>query len=574
MNIEIVNQDKNQNIYIEKQTEKDGVFYIQIKMVQENEEVPKSFRLKWRVPAIDCYSVWSPAGNSLGLGPNWSKRKTNSRLATYMPLHTVLSNCGKNRITIAVSDAVTPMTIATGVCEEDSYLDCQIDFFTISVAPLKKYSVTVRIDMRDIYYCDSIRDVVSWWENECGYTQMYVPEEAKLPMNSLWYSYHQNLDVEDIIKECKLSREMGMRTVIIDEGWETDDTSRGFSYCGDWEVAKSKIPDMKNFVERIHQTGMKAMIWYSVPFVGVNTKNYERFKDMLLDVAENNKKTWSSLDPRYKEVREFLIETYKKALLDWGVDGFKLDFIDSFVLYGKSLEYDERRDYQSLEEAIDVLMTDITKALTEINSEVLIEFRQTYVGPAIRKYGNMLRVGDCPKDAIVNRVNTVKLRLTSGKTAVHSDMLMWDYDEPVECAAVQLASVLYSVPQISMKIQHLNNEHKKMLKFYLDFWTENKETLINGKIYAHNPESYYSIVCATKDDKSIYTTYTDCIIEGRDEKELIAVNASRHGFILFKNLKGRNYKVVNCMGEELECGSFASELLEVKVPLGGIVFVK
>ena len=574
MNIEIINEYDNQNIYIDKQTEKDGVFYIQINVVQKNEEIPKKFRLKWRIPAIDCYSVWSPQMNNRGLGPNWSKKRTNSRLATWMPLHSVLSGCGKNRMTIAVSDAVTPMTIATGVSEEDSYLDCQIDFFTISVAPLKNYSVTVRIDMRDIYYCDSIRDVVSWWENECGYIPMRVPEEAKLPMNSLWYSYHQNLDVEDIIKECNLSREMGMRTVIIDEGWETDDTKRGFAYCGDWEVAESKIPDMKSFVDRIHETGMKAMIWYSVPFVGENTKNYKRFKDMLLDVAENNKKAWSSLDPRYKEVREFLIETYKNALLNWSVDGLKLDFIDSFVLYGKSLEYDERRDYQSLEEAIDVLMTDITKALTEINSEVLIEFRQTYVGPAIRKYGNMFRVGDCPQDAIINRVNTVNLRLTSGKTAVHSDMLMWNYDEPVECAAVQLASILYSVPQISMKIQQLNNEHKKMLKFYLDFWTENKDTLINGKIYAHNPESCYSIVYATKDDRTIYTAYTDSVIEGNNEKELIAVNASRHESLLFKNLKGRNYKVVNCMGEDLGYGRFDSKLLEVKVPLGGIVFVE
>ena len=63
------------------------------------------------------------------------------------------------------------------------------------------------------------------------------------------------------------------------------------------------------------------------------------------------------------------------------------------------------------QDAIDVLMTDVTETLRAINSEVLIEFRQPYVGPAIRKYGNMLRVADCPNDAICNRQDIVNLIL-------------------------------------------------------------------------------------------------------------------------------------------------------------------
>ena len=214
---------------------------------------------------------------------------------------------------------------------------------------------------------------------------------------------------------------------------------------------------------------MKVMIWYSVPFVGIYAKNYEKFKDMILCETGNNKNYWS-LDPRYKEVRDFLIGIYSKALIDWNLDGLKLDFIDSFALKGKSLEPDPRRDYESLEEAIDVLMTDITAALTAINPNVLIEFRQSYVGPAIRKYGNMLRVADCPNDAIVNRHGSVNLRFTSGNTAVHSDMIMWHYDEPVESAAQQFVNILYAVPQVSMRIARLNEEHKKMCSFFCLFW--------------------------------------------------------------------------------------------------------
>ena len=330
---------------------------------------------------------------------------------------------------------------------------------------------------------------------------------------------------------------------------------------------------MKEFVGKIHDIGMKVMLWYSVPFVGLYAKNYDKFKDMLLCETGNNRDFWS-LDPRYKEVRDFLIGIYSKALIDWNLDGLKLDFIDSFVLKGKSLEPDPRRDYESLEDAIDVLMTDITAALTAINSEVLIEFRQSYVGPAIRKYGNMLRVSDCPNDALVNRQGTVTLRLTSGNTAVHSDMIMWHYDDTVESAALQFTNILFAVPQISVKIDKLNDEHKKMLSHYLSFWVEHKDVLMGGKILAANPESTFSLVCAEKDGKAVFTSYTDTVIDCKKYNYVAAVNSTRHKALIVKNAENKEYTTVDCMGNILATGKIENDLYEINVPMAGIIFVK
>jgi alpha-galactosidase len=294
---------------------------------------------------------------------------------------------------------------------------------------------------------------------------------------------------------------------------------------------------------------------------------------MLLDETGNNKTFWA-FDPRYKEVREYLIGVYSDALKNWGLDGLKLDFIDSFALKGKSLEYDARRDYQSLEDAIDRLMTDVTNSLREIDPEVLIEFRQSYVGPAIRKYGNMLRVADCPNDAICNRQDVINLRLTSGNTAVHSDMLMWHKEDSVESAALQFAEVLYSVPQVSVKLATLPEDHKKMLAYYLSFWRENRDVLMEGKILAANPESACSIVCAEKDGKSVFTCYTDAVVDCRAYNEIVAVNCSRSKSLILKGAEGKSYKVVNCMGETLSEGELDAALCEVDVPLAAMVFVK
>ena len=555
-------------------SEENGIGLYEVKAVYPQEQIPETFSITFSTPVIDTYSAWSPSMRyDKYLAPAWGKRTTESRLAFWMPLHTLVSSAGKNKIAVALSDAKTPTSIRTGVREETANIEWEINIFTNKVAPLKEYSTIIRIDTRDIAFYDSIYDVVAWWENECGYNPAYVPEYAKLPMNSLWYSFHQQLDVDAIVKECELSKPLGMDTVIIDDGWQTDDTNRGYSFCGDWEVTPTKIPDMKQFIDRIHDTGMKVILWYALPFVGKFSKAYERFKDMLLDKEGDSRNFWA-FDPRYKEVRDYIISFCTKALKEWGLDGLKLDFIDAFKLFGKSLEYDERRDFQSLEEAIDKLMTDITDELRAINPEALIEFRQYYVGPAIRKYGNMFRVADCPNDAIRNRQDIVNLRFTSGNTPVHSDMIMWNCEDNVESAALQFASILYSVPQVSVKIATLPEEHKKMLGFYLSFWREHRDVLIDGKIFAANPESAYSIVCAERDGKAIFTSYTDTMIDCRAYTDIIAVNCSRAKSLVIKGAGGKSYKVLNCMGDTVSEGVVENYLTEIDVPLSGMIFVK
>ena len=43
---------------------------------------------------------------------------------------------------------------------------------------------------------------------------------------------------------------------------------------------------------------------------------------------------------------------------------------------------------------------DIKSALSEINPDICIEFRQRYIVPGVMSCGNMLRVSDCPADLI------------------------------------------------------------------------------------------------------------------------------------------------------------------------------
>ena len=289
------------------ESSENGISFVTLKANFTGENAPEVLRVSFSIPSCDCYSTWSPSVRfNRTLAPNWCSKRTNAKLASWMPVHQIVSLGGENRITIAVSDTATPTEIKTGISEEDARVMCSVGFFTEQTTPIEYYEAKIRIDTRPIAYYDSIYQVVDWWEQDCGYTPAAVPEAARLPMDSLWYSFHQNLQYDSIVEECKLSKAMGMETVIIDDGWQTDDNSRGYAYCGDWKISKKKIPDMKDFVDRIHATGMKIMIWYSVPYVGLYSKNYDRFKDMLMDHTGNMRDYWS-MDPRYKEVRDFLL---------------------------------------------------------------------------------------------------------------------------------------------------------------------------------------------------------------------------------------------------------------------------
>ena len=179
---------------------------------------------------------------------------------------------------------------------------------------------------------------------------------------------------------------------------------------------------------------------------------------------------------------------------------------------------------------------------------------------------------DCPNDALRNRTDIINLRFTSGNTAVHSDMVMWNKNDTVEHAALQVASCIFSVPQISMMLDELSEEHQKMLSFYLDFWHEYSDVLMQGYFTAKNPESNYSQASSELDNRKVYVLFTNTVVDGLSEENAI-VNASANGSIIIKNAEGMMYMTVDCMGNKQNSGIIESNLYEIPVSLAGILYV-
>ncbi|TXK79139.1 glycoside hydrolase family 36 protein [Paenibacillus sp. N3.4] len=509
----------------------EGINLIKVRLKAEKDTTPPVVTLRWTHPASDIQASWHPANDrGKSFKADWM-RVLRSNAAASAPVYALFNGDGRNRLTFAYSDALNTIHYAGGVSEETAEFHCMIQLFAETTTPFQEYEETLLVDTRDIPYYECLQGVEKWWSGMSDYCPAFVPQAAKEPMYSTWYSMHQNITSTDIEAQCRIAKTLGMNAVIVDDGWQTEDKRRGYAYCGDWEAYSGKFPDMKGHVDAVHALGMKLILWYSVPYIGKNSKIWDRFKDKILRF--NERQGAGVLDPRYPDVREYIISKYENAVKEWGLDGFKLDFIDTF--YSPELQLPstvEGRDYESIPSAVDRLLTDSISRLRELNPDIMIEFRQSYIGPAMRKYGNMFRASDCPNDSIQNRVRTLDIRLLCGDTAAHADMIMWHPEEPVESAALQLINCLFSVPQVSVLLDKLPSDHLSMLQYWLAFWRENRDVLLDGRLEPMNPELLYPLVRAVKGDTGIIVTYYDGIVpieEAGAVSQWIVVNGRRQG---------------------------------------------
>ncbi|MBR6763960.1 MAG: alpha-galactosidase [Clostridia bacterium] len=536
----------------------------------ENAEKDDKFLFDWRTPQVGLMYKWTPScGFHHNMEPDWGGT-ISSMISRSAPLSAFYDGQGINHYTWALSECTMRVDIQNGIIEENGNIRFRFTMGTFQFATRKESDLTIRIDTRPVPYRDTIQAVAAWWENEQGMTPAAVPPAAREPVYSFWYSYHQEITDKEVEEECRRAKELGFDICIIDDGWQTDDAGRGYAFCGDWEPAPSKFPDMKAHVARVHEIGMKYVIWYSVCFVGFHSKHYEHFKDKILRNVSHL--GTAVLDPRYKEVRDFLLNIYKNALVEWNLDGFKLDFIDTWSDQPGDAPYQEGMDIPSLSEAVTVFMNTVIAELKAIKPDILLEFRQGYIGPVMKTFGNMFRVGDCPGDYISNRVGVFDLRMIMGRQAVHSDMLMWHPNESAERDALQIISIMYGVMQYSARLDSITPRVAKMSKFWLDFLKEHQATLLDGELRAYDPQSLYTWAEAIGESETIAAVYqAERLITPVIGEVTWIANGSECDRVL-ADLKGYFELVVyNCLGEvvfEDDISFLGTTFLPI--PTGGI----
>ena len=560
------NEDFQCNVHLDSAD--NDVYLFSIRVTTNVAASPKPITVRWKVPHVNVKGVWKPiTQHDKRLQYDWELVHLQSRISVGAPIVNVFGHDDSNMITFACSDTVNLTEMNAVLREEDNHLYCHLTLFSERHPDILQYNTNLRIDRRSINYGRAVSEVAEWWSSFESMKPCLTPDLAYMPLYSTWYSFHQNLNETKLLEECKIAKTLGYDFVIIDDGWQTLDDQRGYDHTGDWQP--ERFPDMANFVKGFHDLGVKVGLWFSVPFCGKKSTAYHTFKGKFL--TENHR--WAPVfDPRYPEIREYLIGIYSHALRTYNLDAFKLDFIDDFRAYPDTdLTLANGRDFANVNEAVDRLMTDVMLSLKAIKHDIAIEFRQKYIGPTMRKFGNMFRAFDCPNDPVSNRIRTVDVKLLCGETAVHSDMLTWHFDEKVELAALQVLSGFFSVPQMSIMLSEAPRKHLEMIGFYTKYWSEHRNVLMNGSFSAVNPLGNYSMLQAQMNEHIIIGLYDNVVCSITNQKKIDVLNGTTNSRAYISGNGTYEMTVRDCRGRcEASSRIQLTGVKEIEIPQAGM----
>lgn len=531
-------------------------------------------RILWTLPCVDVQYTWHPESRARRvLDSDW-RLKHQSMLTGSAPLMVGFNGADESTCTVAASEVRKVTALHLGVHDEDNTLHAD---FTMGLAQFKGQpphtQIRFRLDRRHIPFHRAVMDTCRWWEQVLHMQSLPVPESCFKPLYSSWYNFHQGVTADALERECALARQLGMETIILDDGWHSVHDAPGYGYTGDWQVCREKFPDMAAHVRRVHQLGMKYMVWFSVPFIGYHAEQFARFAGKLLRRVDRNE--CGVLDPRYPDVREYLIGIYTHAVQAYDLDGLKLDFIDQFE-DRDHLPLHPDMDCACVQEATERLMTDVAASVRAIKPDIMIEFRQRYIGPAMHRFGNMFRVGDCASDIVMNRVCIADLRLMGGRTATHSDMLTWSNGEAVEDAALQLLNSMFGVIQFSQIIADMPESHRRMTAFWLDFARQNEQVLLHGEFIPTEPQFMYPVIRAQDGTTAVIGVYALNKVIPLDggHKCVRLINATRADTLCLRLEKPCAVRLTirNTLGDIVreEQADWTAGIVEVHVPRSGL----
>jgi alpha-galactosidase len=158
-----------------------------------------------------------------------------------------------------------------------------------------------------------------------GFQMAAAPNDG---FGAIWcaWGYGRNFKPQQVYDSLPTVKKMGFKWVTLDDGWQNN--------YGDWQLDPKKFPngdaDIKAMVDRIHQEGFKAQLWWSPLSAVPDSKLLTSEPELALlnqDGSRRKISWWDSdyLCPANTRVVEYHKALVKKILVDWGFDGLKLD---------------------------------------------------------------------------------------------------------------------------------------------------------------------------------------------------------------------------------------------------------
>ncbi|MFD6178581.1 MULTISPECIES: glycoside hydrolase family 36 protein [unclassified Isoptericola] len=482
-------------------------------------------------PLGDACGYWYPGlGGDRGLPADWEGSDRFSAIRS-APLGALYDADGRSQLAFGCSWTTGEGELQFGVSEEEKNFVVRLPVDGRVTARTDELELVLLRDSRPVAV--AVRTIV---DALYAGTPVRQPARAAVePVYSTWYAYSQRISAETVGRDLPVAADLGFGSVFLDDGWQRFGDGRWYTGCGDWMPDTEKFPDLTAFVESAHGHGLDVVLWLAPLLVGEQSDAYARLQRFATSYSAGLR-AWV-LDPRHREVREHVAITCGRLVADYGLDGLKIDFLNNAMAYAGT---PSTGDLDDVGFAMVDLLQRVAETVDASRPGALVEFRQPYVSPVVGAYADVVRATDCPADADQNRMSVVDLRVLGGGQVVHADPIMWAPEASAESVSRQLFAGFFGVPQVSMPLGELSEEHRRTVARELSLWRALRGTLLGGDLEVGPPNRGYPVVQARRGDQLVVVAYEAAVADLNLEgvRELVVVNATPTPGVAYRVVAG------------------------------------
>ncbi len=535
---------------------------------------PPSFNLSVKFPKDKINQIWNSktwSNKSFFTIPSYDRAAANFSIISGLTIN------DHNQITVTCKDAYKAKFVSSNIKEEGDSIVFSLGFFEDNppLSNLQDYQAEVWVDFRSIHFSKAIYDASSWFLDDEFKKGVATADTTNVPVFSTWYPMHRNIPLENITRDLDSLKTFNFKSVLVDDGWQSlvqmkIDTA--YSYD------ENSFKTMSLFKKKCSDMGLPLYLWYSIPFIGGNPVILKKFDGKY--IRYRAPRQMYVLDPRYSDVRKYLVSTYANFLSTWNFDGYWFDFLKGFYpKEGAVIDQDKGRDFVSIDLAVDTLYADMKTRLNAIKPNFFMGQIFSVVGPNLVSYQNFLTGFVGVENTQVVREKMVNNRLLYGKFTPFMEVVAINQRESEEDIARKLQSVLFGNPYLSFYVTTLPEASKQTIRFWLDYWKKNHKVIFEGSFEPMQVSRFYPGIKVENEQKIIYMVYEDYTINLPVvlNKPIDVINSKTAGniqFLLNKADAHYNYEIFDCKGVSTEKGIVkckSKKAVDFAVPTAGFI---
>lgn len=144
-----------------------------------------------------------------------------------------------------------------------------------------------------------------------------------------WEATYFNFNEDKIVDIAKKASQIGVDTMVLDDGWFAGRVDERAGGLGDWIENKDRLPNgLKKLSERINALGMRFGLWFEPEMVNPVSRLFEAHPDWIIHTngRKQSLSRWQyTLDLSNKEVCDYIIGAVSRVLKSANIEYVKWD---------------------------------------------------------------------------------------------------------------------------------------------------------------------------------------------------------------------------------------------------------